>query len=448
MRRRTMLVLGLLLACSAFPATARAQPQNLPQTLFGIISKPIGAIFGTVRRIGRGPAVRPPAPIRSRSAGTGPSQNRQGADTSTATARAAGVAAPAVAGVGAAAAAATTEPGSVPIPSPRQRNASLAQPGAEGKTPFRPGRDGSKGSREQSQLGLVGPLAWPSAYEDVLGFALWPRAYVERLRLHGLTDVLTTIFAPPSMPSAPVEMARASAGEVAAANGADAAPVGACQNAVKTSSNWPAAQIERWIELTEPQRDSLRQLRTAIVDATKVINATCRDEVAQSPVERLRVMQNQLWAVRDAAILVRAPLASFINSLTDAQKQKFSLPASQADPRAAMAGRPLNRQALARMCGMPPMNDSSLQPIERTLQPTKSQQASLETMQKKSFEMGQFLMASCLQPMPLTPTERLDFAIDRLTAVVFAASTINLAFNDFFNQLSDQQKTKLEAFAQ
>jgi hypothetical protein len=127
-----------------------------------------------------------------------------------------------VAGVGAAAAAATTEPGSVPIPSPRQRNASLAQPGAEGKTPFRPGRDGSKGSREQSQLGLVGPLAWPSAYEDVLGFALWPRAYVERLRLHGLTDVLTTIFAPPSMPSAPVEMARASAGEVAAANGADA----------------------------------------------------------------------------------------------------------------------------------------------------------------------------------------------------------------------------------
>jgi hypothetical protein len=200
--------------------------------------------------------------------------------------------------------------------------------------------------------------------------------------------------------------------------------------------------------LTEPQRDSLRQLRTAIVDATKVINATCRDEVAQSPVERLRVMQNQLWAVRDAAILVRAPLASFINSLTDAQKQKFSLPASQADPRAAMAGRPLNRQALARMCGMPPMNDSSLQPIERTLQPTKSQQASLETMQKKSFEMGQFLMASCLQPMPLTPTERLDFAIDRLTAVVFAASTINLAFNDFFNQLSDQQKTKLEAFAQ
>ena len=64
---------------------------------------------------------------------------------------------------------------------------------------------------------------------------------------------------------------------------------------------------------------------------------------------------------------------------------------------------------------------------------------------KKSFEMGQFLMASCLKPMPATPAERLDAAADRLTAVIFAASNLNMALNDFTSQLSDEQKTKLNS---
>ena len=59
--------------------------------------------------------------------------------------------------------------------------------------------------------------------------------------------------------------------------------------------------------------------------------------------------------------------------------------------------------------------------------------------------MGQFLMASCLKPMPATPAERLDAAADRLTAVIFAASNVNMALNDFTSQLNDEQKTKLNS---
>jgi hypothetical protein len=81
--------------------------------------------------------------------------------------------------------------------------------------------------------------------------------------------------------------------------------------------------------------------------------------------------------------------------------------------------------------------------IEQTLHPTKAQRTSLDALQKKSFEMGQFLMASCLKPVAATPTERLDAAADRLTAVIFAASTVGLALNDFYNQLSSEQKSKL-----
>ncbi len=54
-------------------------------------------------------------------------------------------------------------------------------------------------------------------------------------------------------------------------------------------------------------------------------------------------------------------------------------------------------------------------------------------------------MASCLKPMPATPAERLDAAADRLTAVIFAASNVNMALNDFTSQLSDEQKSRLNS---
>ena len=83
--------------------------------------------------------------------------------------------------------------------------------------------------------------------------------------------------------------------------------------------------------------------------------------------------------------------------------------------------------------------------LRPSVRPTKTQRSSLEALQKKSFEMGQFLMASCLKPMPATPAERLDAAADRLTAVIFAASNLNMALNDFTSQLSDDQKTRLNS---
>ena len=152
-------------------------------------------------------------------------------------------------------------------------------------------------------------------------------------------------------------------------------------------------------------------------------------------------MQNTLWAVHDAAQLIRAPLAKFYDSLTDEQKQKFAAPA-------AAAGGSRARRAAATWRGCATCRhptDAPMRQIEQSLRPTKAQRASLEALQKKSFEMGQFLMASCLKPMPATPAERLDAAADRLTAVIFAASNVNMALNDFTSQLSDEQKTKLNS---
>ncbi len=61
----------------------------------------------------------------------------------------------------------------------------------------------------QARLGTVGPLAWPTAYEDVIGFTLWPKEYGERLRVHGIGDVLSTAFAPSAAIAARTQQARA-----------------------------------------------------------------------------------------------------------------------------------------------------------------------------------------------------------------------------------------------
>ena len=86
-----------------------------------------------------------------------------------------------------------------------------------------------------------------------------------------------------------------------------------------------------------------------------------------------------------------------------------------------------------------------LRQAEQSLSLNRAQRASLDAFQKKSAEMGQFLMASCLRPVASTPVERLDAASDRLTALIFATSTVNLAFNDFYNQLNDEQRSKFDS---
>ena len=494
MRRGTILFSGVLLVCSALPQSANAEPRNLPGALLGIITAPIGAIVGTVERIGRNVRRGPPHASRSRSAPAAATQSKPAAPassagraaaaadptaarpkttapanqtdthatekpalrTTAATAAAAAVTATSAAAGAAAATAAPAESAAVPLPTPapRLRSVSLRQPGdtrhGRGTESTRSPREASRIHHEPSPLGVVGPLVWPSAYEDIIGFSLWPKAYGERLRVHGIGDVLTTIFTRPGTLASRsrVEMARAVANEpVRAVDSAGA--VQNCRSAVPESPDWPANQIERTTALTSAQRAALERFEASIAEAVATINAACRDEAALTPVERLRSMQNALWAVHDAAIIIRTPLAEFYGSLSDDQKRQFFVPPSQTNPRAmAMAGQAMNRGDFARICGMPASDHWPMRQIEQALRPTDAQRASLDTLQKKLFEMGQFLMASCLQPMPSTPTARLDSAADRLTAVIFAASTVGLALNDFYNQLSEQQKTQFISVSQ
>jgi len=439
-----MLMVGLLLASTAMPQTADARPLIL-KMLRGITA-PLGAVMGVGRQSSRRAYHRRAVASRTRPAAVATAPAAAGAATAAtaaATPGSAPAAAPDAANAQATAPATTGLAPSqdtnaqdaqatavAPTPNPPQRNAALAAPDDELRS--RAGESTRMPAPSQARLGTVGPLAWPTAYEDVIGYTLWPKEYGERLRVHGIGDLLSTAFAPSAAIAARTQQARA--GDP---NGAPLAIT--CGSVDLTANDWPIAQITGAIELNDVQRGTLDQFKTALNDAVSSIKSTCRDDANLAPVERLRVMQNTLWAVHDAAQLIRAPLASFYDSLNAEQKQKFAAPTQ---PQAG--GRTPSRNDMARMCDLPTA-DAPMRQIEQSVRPTKAQRSSLEALQKKSFEMGQFLMASCLKPMPATPAERLDAAADRLTAVIFAASNLNMALNDFTSQLSDEQKTKLNS---
>src|SRR6185436_8928146 len=90
-----------------------------------------------------------------------------------------------------------------PAPAPAvaaraQRNAALARPGDQSQPQNAEAAQNNQPPRGPTRIGFAGPLAWPTAYQDVLGFTLWPGDYSDRLRGHGIGDVMSAVLVPAS----------------------------------------------------------------------------------------------------------------------------------------------------------------------------------------------------------------------------------------------------------
>jgi hypothetical protein len=308
-------------------------------------------------------------------------------------------------------------------------------------------------------LGLTGPLSWQNAFEDVLGYTLWPQDYEQRLRAHGFGDLVAAIFRPAVAPARRAEASRGRSSDTAAR------PAGLCGGDAPEPVDWPGRRLEQMGSLNDAQRAALGELRTAVTDALTSIRAGCREEVGLAPPDRIIAMQATLWTVRDASLLVRAPLQAFYDTLSDEQRAAFVVkqqPVPQqpaaADPRAermraAAMARPEVAARLASAgnvdmsammaCGGESALDWPADQIERVVRPNVEQRASIETLQRSLMEMGGFLALSCPRAPAETPLTRLDSATDRLTAMIFAASTVSLALNDLYGLLTAEQKARI-----
>jgi hypothetical protein len=61
--------------------------------------------------------------------------------------------------------------------------------------------------------------------------------------------------------------------------------------------------------------------------------------------------------------------------------------------------------------------------------------------------MAKMLIASCVQPIPDDPAQRLDSVNDQLAAMNYAAATVQIAFDDFYGRLGSEQKTRIDSMA-
>jgi len=151
-----------------------------------------------------------------------------------------------------------------------------------------------------------------------------------------------------------------------------------------------------------------------------------------------------LWTVRDAGISMRGPLKAFYDTLTVTQKSSFASQQPQdsppSDPKYANPG--MNKQYQACASQNAEKAERMIKEIEMRVRPNKDQAASFEGFHKASSDMAMLLIASCAQPIPADPMARLDAANDQLTAINYAATTVQIAFDDFYLKLSNDQKSR------
>jgi hypothetical protein len=192
----------------------------------------------------------------------------------------------------------------------------------------------------------------------------------------------------------------------------------------------PINRIERIVRPTDSQAATLDDLKSATAAASGVVKTSCPSDVPLTPISRLDAVEKRLAAVLQAVQLLRNPLASFYNSLSDEQKQRFEVHDSA--------------NGLARLCSQPAESFAQLpiQRIEQVIRPTPQQQDAFNELKAASSEAANTMQATCPNERPQTPMDRLAAVEKRIDAMLQAVRKVRDPLNKFYSSLSDEQKAQ------
>ena len=280
----------------------------------------------------------------------------------------------------------------------------------------------ARGEPVRAEPGWAGPVYWPHASDDLFDYVF--RAAGERFWARGGRDLADAILMRDSKAEGAAELC----------GGRQEGDVSAWQE--------PIAQA---VQPNDAQRGAFDTLKSALAEASRNIKNHCpAAKTAASPTQRLDAMTDRIWGMRQAVVLMRAPLEKFSNTLDEQQKTRFGDAIgerhdSSADPGAASAWMHLCADPTAAMTPWP--NEQ----IERRVRPSNEQRQNFQTLQMTTRGMAQQLMASCPKAPPVTALERLDAAEKRLNAMLYAARMVGPALRAFYDSLSPEQKTRFTA---
>jgi LTXXQ motif family protein len=308
--------------------------------------------------------------------------------------------------------------------------------------------------------GWVGPVFWPYAYDDIscdifwgyggfgCGDPYWSVAYGNPFWEYGYGDIYSGLFSPFASADLVPYLANDPSSVRHARSKADVAPATAiaqmCGDDTKEVASWPIDRIQELVSPNEQQRTALDDLANASVKAAQIIKSECPTSVTFTPTGRLAAMEQRVEALEQAVETVRGPLDTFYDGLTDEQKAKFNAvdqpPAQEKNGR--QRGTVQSCSAASAQTQWPEAR------IEAALHPSEAQQAKLKTLENASAEAAEQLAASCPSEMPVSPPARLAAVSQRLNVMDTAVKNVRGALDDFYGDLSDEQKAQFNRIGQ
>jgi len=279
----------------------------------------------------------------------------------------------------------------------------------------------ARGEQVRAEPGWAGPVYWPHASDDLFDYVF--RAAGERFWARGGRDLADAILMRDSKAEGGAELC------------------GRRQDSDVSAWEEPIAQA---VQPTDAQRGAFDSLKSALAEASRNIKNHCpAAKTAATPTQRLDAMTDRVWGMRQAVVLLRAPLEKFSSTLDEQQKTRFADAIAErrdsADPAAASAWMQLCADPTAAKAPWP--NEQ----VERRVRPSNEQRQNFQTLQMTTRGMAQQLMASCPKAPPPTALERLDAAEKRLNALLYAARMVGPALRAFYDSLSPEQKTRFTA---
>jgi LTXXQ motif family protein len=297
--------------------------------------------------------------------------------------------------------------------------------------------------------GWVGPLFWPFAYYDMYDYAMWGDPYDAAFWGYGYNDIYAGLFGPYGYDDLTGYLPPGTGGNPVGAKQPSGNPAPSqlsqlCGDDSRDIAGLPIDKIQQAIQPNEAQRAALDDLANASVKAAQDIKAACPTQIALTAPNRLAAMQTRLEAMIGAVGTVQSPLDNFYGLLTDEQKARFN--ALGQDQRRNETARG-NGGSIAQSCGaaQPGVTDWPTADIDATLHPTDAQRASLTALQDASTKAADMLKAACQPDAAVTPPARLAAVGKRLDVMLQAVKTVHTALDDFYGQLTDEQKAQFEA---
>lgn len=286
--------------------------------------------------------------------------------------------------------------------------------------------------------GWVGPLFWPFAYDDVYGYAIFSEGM--GFWDYGYPDIYAGIFGPYGKNELAAYMSPDSSGR----RERRIPPMQQlCGDGRGEIAGLAIDRIQRAIQPSESQRHALNHLADASVSAARIIQASCPTQPVSTAPARLALMQRRAAAILEAAISLEPPLQDLYDLLNDDQKKRLNALANSQLKTPPVAG---TMTVTTGDCEapLPAALEWPAGEIERRLHPTDAQRDALKRLQRASGQAVDILRSECPSADAITPPERLAAVDRRLDALQDAINLVSIALDEFYDRLSDEQKSQFE----